>query len=154
VEDRRRTERQSALWMGHCHVQDDPSDLWRECAIVDVSTLGMGIELYHPDPVELLAMWQDAELRLHLSRRVTVRLDLGPSVDMTVAGEVRDAGSGSDGIVRVGIEFVGLTGPERSLVRFLERRALRTMPRHARGTQPVEDPVAPANVIVQPSSAG
>jgi hypothetical protein len=41
---------------------------------------------------------------------------------------------------------VGLTGPERSIVRFLERRALRTMPRHARGSQPVEGPVAPSNV--------
>ena len=146
MEDRRRAERQQALWMGHCHIQDEPSDLWRECAIIDVSTLGVGIELCHPDPAGLLAMWQDNELRLHLSRRVTVRLDLGPAVDMTVAGEVRDAVSGPDGIVRVGIEFVGLTGPERSIVRFLERRALRTMPRHAQGSQPVEGRVAPSNV--------
>ena len=146
MEDRRRAERQPALWMGHCHIQDEPSELWHECAVIDVSALGVGIELYHADPVELLAMWHDSEERLHLSRRVTVRLDLGPSVDMTVAGEVRDAGSGPDGIIRVGIEFVGLTGPERSIVRFLERRALRTMPRHAQGSQPVEGRVAPSNV--------
>ena len=119
MEDRRRAERQQALWMGHCHIQDEPSDLWRECAIIDVSTLGVGIELCHPDPAGLLAMWQDNELRLHLSRRVTVRLDLGPAVDMTVAGEVRNAGSEPDGVVRAGIEFVGVAETNRSIADLL-----------------------------------
>ena len=133
MENRRRAERQSALWMGRCHVEDEPSDLWRECALIDVSTFGVGIDLCHPDPVELLGMWQDGEVRLHLSRRITVRLELGPSVDVTVAGEVRNAGSGPDGIVRAGIEFVGLTESERFIVDLVERRAMTTMPRHAQG---------------------
>jgi len=128
VEDRRRAERQSAFWMGRCHIQDEPLDLWRECAIIDVSTLGVGIDLCHPDPVELLGMWQDGELRLDVSRRITLRLELGPSVDMTVAGEVRNAGSGPDGIVRAGIEFVGLTETERSILDLLERRAVARLP--------------------------
>jgi hypothetical protein len=102
--------------MGSCHVEDEPSDLWRKCAIIDVSRLGVGIELCHPDPIELLGMWQDGALRLHLSRRITVRLEFGPSVEMTVAGEVRNAGSVPDGIVRAGIEFVGLSETERSMV--------------------------------------
>jgi hypothetical protein len=146
VEDRRRVERQSALWTGSCHIQEEPSDLWRECAVTDVSTLGMGIDLWHPDPVELLGMWEDGELRLHLSRRITVRLKLGASVEMTVAGEVRNAQSETDGIVRAGIEFVGLTESERSVVDLLERRAERTKPRHARGSQPVEAREAPSYV--------
>jgi PilZ domain len=128
VEDRRRAERQSAFWRGRCHIQDEPLDLWRECAIIDVSTLGVGIDLCHPDPVELLGMWQDGELRLDVSRRITLRLELGPSVDMTVAGEVRNAGSGPDGIVRAGIEFVGLTETERSILDLLERRAMARLP--------------------------
>jgi hypothetical protein len=35
---------------------------------------------------------------------------------MTVAGEVRNAGTGPDGIVRAGIEFVSLIETERFLV--------------------------------------
>ena len=134
MENRRRAERQSALWMGRCHIEDEPSDLWRECAIMDVSALGVGIELFHPDPVDLLGLWQDEEIRLHMSRRITVRLELGPSVEMTVAGEVRNAGSEPDGIVRAGIEFVGLTEAERAIVDLLERRAVRSLPRHAQGS--------------------
>jgi hypothetical protein len=133
--DRRRAERLLALWMGRCHIQNEPSDLWRECAINDVSTLGMGIDLCHPDPIELLGLWEDGELRLHPSRRITVRLELGPSVEITVAGEVRNAGSEPDGMVRAGIEFIGLTGSERSIVRYLHRRA-------SRGSQPIDAPEA------------
>jgi hypothetical protein len=98
-------------------------DLWRECSIIDVSTLGVGIDLCHPDPIELLGLWKDGELRLDMSRSITLRLALGPSVDMTVAGEVRNAGSGPDGTVRAGIEFIDLTEVERSIVELLERRA-------------------------------
>ena len=116
MENRRRAERQSALWMGRCHVEDEPSDLWRECAIMDVSTLGMGIEFCHPDPVELLGLWQNGALRLDVIRRITVHLELDPSVEMTVEGEVRNAGSEPDGIVRAGIEFTGLSEVERSIV--------------------------------------
>ena len=101
---------------------------------MDVSALGVGIELFHPDPVDLLGLWQDEEIRLHMSRRITVRLELGPSVEMTVAGEVRNAGSDPDGIVRAGIEFVGLTEAERAIVDLLERRAVRSLPRHAQAS--------------------
>ena len=121
MENRRRAERLAAHWMGSCHVEDWPSDLWQECAIIDVSTLGLGIELLHPDPVELLGLWRDGELRLDETRRITVGLELGPSVDITVSGELRNAGSKPDGIVRAGIEFVGLTEVERSMVDHLVR---------------------------------
>jgi hypothetical protein len=116
VENRRRAERHSALWMGRCHIEGEPSDLWRECTIIDVSTLGMGIDLCHPDPVELLGLWRDGVLRLDVDRRITVRLERDPSVDVTVVGELRNAGSGPDGIVRAGIEFVGITESEGSAV--------------------------------------
>ena len=112
MENRRRAERQTALWMGRCHVENDSSDLWRECAIFDVSTLGVGIDVPYGVAAALL------------NRRITVLLELGPSVDLTIAGEVRNAESAPDGIVRVGIEFVGLSETERSIVEFLERRAV------------------------------
>ena len=110
--------------MGRCHIEDEPPDLWRECTITDVSTLGVGIDLCHPDPIELLGLWQGGVLRLDADRRITVWLRPGPSVDLTVAGEVRNAGSRPDGIVRAGIEFLGLTETERSIVDPPRRRAL------------------------------
>lgn len=97
-------------------MEDEPSDHWRECTIIDVSPLGVGMDLRHPDPIELLGLWQEGALRLDASRRMTVHLETDTSVDMAVAGEVRNAGSGHDGFVRAGIEFVGLTETERSIV--------------------------------------
>jgi hypothetical protein len=85
--------------------------MWRGCAIFDVSTLGVGIDL--PD-------LRASEVQ---SRRITALLELGPSVDMTVTGEVRSAEAGPDGIVRAGVEFVALNETERSVVDLLERRA-------------------------------
>ena len=111
MENRRRAERQSALWMGSCHVEGEESDQWRTCAIFDVSTLGLGVDLPHSGKPDFL------------NRRITVLLELGPSVDLTVTGEVRNAESGPDDIVRAGIEFVGLTDTERSIVALLEQRA-------------------------------
>jgi hypothetical protein len=97
-------------------LEDEPADLWRECTIIDVSTLGVGLDLRHPDPIELLGLWQDGALRLDAIRRITVHLETDASVDMEVAGEVRNAGSRPDGFVRAGIEFAGLTEAERSIV--------------------------------------
>jgi hypothetical protein len=98
--------------MGRCHVEGESPDEWRACAIFDVSTLGVGIDLPQNGTSELL------------SRRIRVHLELGRSVDMTVAGEVRNAESAPDGIVRAGLEFVGLTDTESSIVDLLERRAV------------------------------
>jgi hypothetical protein len=97
-------------------MEDEAPDLWRECTIIDVSTHGVGLDLRHPDPIELLGLWQDGALRLDVSRRITVHLETDASVDMAVAGDVRNAGSRPDGFVRAGIEFAGLTDIERSIV--------------------------------------
>jgi hypothetical protein len=98
--------------MARCQVKGEDADRWRECAIFDLSVLGLGIDFPHPRAKALL------------SRSITVLIELGRSVDMTVTGEVRNAESGSDGIVRAGIEFVGLTDTERSVVGLLEQRAV------------------------------
>ena len=119
MENRRRAERQWVLWMGRCHIEGEPSDLWRECAIIDLSTHGVGIDLRHPDAVELLGLWQDGSLRLHARRRITVRLEPEPSVEVTVEGELRNAGSAPDGVVRAGIEFVGVAETNRSIADLL-----------------------------------
>jgi len=100
--DRRRTERQSSIWMGSCYVDGDPSDLWRDCGVFDFSNSGLGMDLRHPSDL--------------VGCRVSVRLPVGPSIDLTLTGEVRNAKAGPDGVVRVGIAFVGFSKTERSIV--------------------------------------
>ena len=112
MDNRRRAERRKVLWMGRCQVEGESSDLWRDCAIFDVSALGVGIDVRYPGASDLQ------------SRRITLLLGVGPSIDVTVTGEVRNTKSGPDDIVQAGIEFVGLTEFERSIVDLLERRAV------------------------------
>ena len=109
VENRRRAERQSAVWIGLCHVQGDALDLWRDCGVFDLSAFGVGMDLRHPDAMHLLG------------RSVSIRLPVGLSMDMTLSGEVRNAMEGPDGIVRIGIEFEDVSNTERSIVDLLER---------------------------------
>jgi hypothetical protein len=94
--------------MGSCHVEGELSDLWRECGVFDFSSLGVGMDLRHAGSSDLVG------------RRVSVRLPVGASIDMTLTGEMRNAKAGPDGIVRAGIEFAGLSETERSIVNLLD----------------------------------
>ena len=108
MENRRRAQRKPAVWMGTCHVEGEPSDLWRDCGVFDFSSLGVGMDLRHTGPPDLLG------------RRLSVRLPVGASVHLTLTGEVRNAKPGPEGIVRVGIEFAGLSETERSIIDLLD----------------------------------
>jgi len=108
VENRRRAERQSAMWMGSCHVEGDPADLWRDCGVFDISARGVGMDLRYPDSSGLVG------------RRMSVRLPIGSSMDITLTGEVRNAKPGPDEIVRAGIEYIDLSNTERVIVDLLE----------------------------------
>jgi len=55
-----------------------------------------------------------------VSHRVSVRLPVGASIDVTLTGEVRNAKAGPDGIVRLGIELAGLSETERSIVDLMD----------------------------------
>ncbi len=109
MENRRRAQRQPAVWMGSCHVEGESSDLWWECGVFDFSALGAGVDLRHPGGSDLVG------------RRLSVRLPVGDSIDVTLTGEVRNTKAGPDEIVRAGVEFVGLSETERSLVELLEQ---------------------------------
>ena len=114
MENRRRAVRQSAVWIGLCHVHGDSFETWRDCGVFDLSAFGVGMDLRHPDALGLVG------------RSVSVRLPIGVSMDMTLTGEVRNANDGPDGIVRVGIEFEdAFSDTERSIVDLLERDTLR-----------------------------
>jgi hypothetical protein len=109
MSNRRRAERQDAVWIGECHVDGEMPGIWRDCGVFDLSALGVGMDLRHPDASDLLG------------RRLSVRLPIGASMDMTLTGEVRNAKTGPDGIVRVGVEFLDVSDTERSIVDLLER---------------------------------
>ena len=109
MENRRRAERQDAVWMGSCRFADEPPDVWRDCGVFDFSALGAGVDLRYPDSSNLVG------------RRLSVRLPVGASMDIVLTGEVRNTKPGPDGIVRLGVEFVGLSETERSIVDLLER---------------------------------
>ena len=108
MDNRRRAQRQSAVWIGSCHVDGESANQWRDCGVFDFSSLGVGMDLRHPDSAQLVGC------------RVSVRLPIGDSIDMTLTGEVRNAKAGPDDIVRVGIEFAGLSETERSIVDLID----------------------------------
>jgi PilZ domain len=116
MQDRRRVPRQSTMWMGYCHVEGEiplqgegeSSRLWRGCGVFDLSTLGLGMDFRHQEPNDLVG------------RHITVRLPVGGSVDITLTGEVRNTKAGPDGVVRAGIEFVGLSEEELYILDILE----------------------------------
>jgi hypothetical protein len=107
--NRRRAERQPAVWIGSCRVEGETAEPWRECGVFDFSKFGLGMDLRHPSDL--------------VGSRVSVRLPVGASIEVIVSGEVRNAKPGPEGVVRVGIEFVGLSETERSMVDLLEHYA-------------------------------
>jgi hypothetical protein len=112
MEDRRRAERQPAVWMGACHVDGDPSDLVPVCGVFDFSALGVGMDFRHPDGVDIVG------------RGIAVNLPVGDSLDITLTGQVRNAKAGPDGVVRAGIEFSELSEEELYIVDLLELESM------------------------------
>ena len=112
MENRRRAERQFAIWMGSCLVEDEESDQWQDCGVFDFAKLGLGMDLHYPSASDLVG------------KQISVCLPVGPSMDVTLTGAVRNAKGGPDGIVRAGIEFIGLSETERGVVDLMERGSM------------------------------
>jgi PilZ domain len=108
MEFRRRVPRLMAGWIGYCHFDGDPTLEPRECRILDISEFGVGIALQPPQGQALI--------RRHVSVETPT---FGASVNVRLEGTVRNAVHNDDGSVRLGIEFVGLSEVELSLVRAL-----------------------------------
>jgi hypothetical protein len=100
--------RQIASWTGICRLEGEPAGRERECRVLDISELGLGILLAEVRPAELIG------------RRITVESPtMGSAVNVRLEGEVRNAVPVDDDSVRVGIEFTGLTELEHSVVKAL-----------------------------------
>ena len=108
MEQRRRVSRQTASWAGFCHIEGESPAGWRDCEVVDISPLGLGVTFNHPEPWELVG------------RRIAVDAPtIGSSVNLRLEGEIRNAMPASEGGVRVGIEFVGLSEEEVAITAVL-----------------------------------
>ncbi|HTU39194.1 MAG TPA: PilZ domain-containing protein [Acidimicrobiales bacterium] len=109
MENRRRVVRHKTAWTGFCHIEGENAVAWRDCRVVDISILGVGIRIQHFKPSELVG------------RRVAVELPaVGDSVNIRLEGEVKHvARTALRATVRVGIEFDGLSNTERSILQAL-----------------------------------
>jgi PilZ domain len=105
MDSRRRVPRHVAGWTGSCHIDDEPVDKEWECRVLDISDLGLALLLQHPLGVQLIG------------RRMTVESPTAStSVIIRLEGDVRNATTVGDDAVRLGIEFVGLTELELTVV--------------------------------------
>jgi hypothetical protein len=91
---RRRVPRQLAGWSGSCLMEGEPETERRECQVVDISMLGLGLLFQHPSPSTLVGCRISVEVSA-VDDRVNIRLE----------GIVRYATVTSGGGVRVGVEF-------------------------------------------------
>jgi hypothetical protein len=108
MESRRRVPRHVAGWTGSCHIDGEPVDQLWDCRVLDISELGLAILLQHPLGVELIG------------RRMSVDSPTAStSVKIRLEGDARNAVPVGDDAVRLGIEFVGLTELEQTVVRAL-----------------------------------
>jgi hypothetical protein len=101
MEHRRRVPRRSAGWFGVCHIEGETDPEWRDCMVADISILGLGISLHHFWPSELVGR--------HISVDAPA---VGDSINVRLEGVIRNADPLAGGVVRVGIEFDGLSESE------------------------------------------
>jgi len=108
---RRRAPRASTeRWPGKYLVDDDQSSGWRECVVLDLSNLGVGLELVDKAHPALFG------------RRIQVEVDVGESsaISLHLAGVVRNLSPGTRGGTRVGVEFIGLSEREQAILKTME----------------------------------
>jgi hypothetical protein len=108
MEERRRIPRQMAGWSGFCHVEGESASGWRDCRVMDISMLGIGIRMHCTRPTGLVG------------RRVSVELPaVGDSVNIRFEGEVKNISRTATRSARIGIEFVHLSNTERAILEVL-----------------------------------
>lgn len=110
MEHRRRVSRQTTSWPALCHIEGESPSGWRDCEVIDISPLGLGVTLHHPQPWELVG------------RRISIDAPaIGSSITLRLEGQIRNAAPSMEGGVRVGIEFVGLSPAEEAISVVLSR---------------------------------
>jgi c-di-GMP-binding flagellar brake protein YcgR len=97
-------------WAGKFVIEDEPGTGWGDCRILDISLLGLGLELSAPVPADLIG------------RRVVVHVEVAGSgsISLRLVGAVKRVGAGEPGSTRAGLEFEGLSEAERSVLQVIE----------------------------------
>jgi hypothetical protein len=108
---RRRVPRQPAGWFGTCTVEGDTDPSSFECRVIDVSTIGAGVEILGVVGRNLVGERLVVEVQALTRATFSVRF----------VGQVKNAGRVSHGGVRLGMEFVGLSRTERSILTVFEQ---------------------------------
>ncbi len=89
TELRRLLPRQFADWRGRYAFEGDSEESWHDCRVIDISPSGAGLELFDVPEDEVAG--NHILLAIHLR------------------GELRNAGPASEGSLRAGVKFVGLS---------------------------------------------
>ena len=110
MELRRRVPRQNIGWDGKCILEDDPFAGWIACRAIDISVVGVGLEILDLVPRDLAGRALRVEIHPPTSKAVRIQM----------VGEVRNVGSGPTGGTRVGLEFTELSETEKSILDALE----------------------------------
>lgn len=97
-------------WSGKCIVEDDPEAGWNECRLLDVSLLGLGLEIMASATEEIIG------------RRLVLHIDVdgGASISLRLVGPVKRVDEGEFGGTRIGVEFLGLNETEQSVLKIIE----------------------------------
>lgn len=108
MEYRRRVPRQPVGLAGFCYIEGEDVARWRDCEVIDISSLGLGVTFQHPQPSGLVG------------RRIVVdAATVDDAVTIRLEGEIRNAARTLEGDVRIGVEFVGLTHGEHAVTALL-----------------------------------
>jgi hypothetical protein len=116
TEFRRRVPRiATTSWSGRYIIEDDPGSEWRECRVLDISVLGVGLELF---PID-----SDHDTGRLVGHRLVIQVQapVGESISVRLVGTVKNIGNGAQGGIRTGLEFVGLSETEQAIVRVIEQ---------------------------------
>ena len=105
--DRRRSVRLPAGWLAHYALDDRRADSYI-CRVVDVSLGGAAFELFGPAPLY--------GARIHITLRAAADLSEDGVEFAAIARNIR---AGTDGGVRVGIEWQDVTGHQAALLNLL-----------------------------------
>jgi PilZ domain len=108
VENRRRLHRRPVGWAASYQLEGESDTAWRDCRVIDISMLGLGITFDHPDPAQLAG------------RLISVNLPGdGSCVNVRLEGEIRNAAVTMSRDIRVGIEFIRLSETEQAITTVL-----------------------------------
>lgn len=111
MELRRRAPRIKTDWSGRCMLGGNPEPEVNECRVTDISLLGVGIEIVGERVDDLVGQCLIIE----------VEPPVGKSVRLHLSGQVMNQGTTSEGLTRVGLQFVGLSETERSILEVIEQ---------------------------------